>query len=59
MRIGIVVDSCCDLPKEFIEANGIIVMPITLRIGDLLVEDRRDPQETLAVIAAIVACQKN
>lgn len=47
MRIGIVVDSCCDLPKDFIEANGIIVMPITLRIGDLLVEDRRDPQETL------------
>ena len=47
MRIGIVVDSCCDLPKDFIEANGIIVMPITLRIGDLLIEDRRDPQETL------------
>ena len=47
MRIGIVVDSCCDLPKDFIEANGIIVMPITLRIGELLVEDRRDPQETL------------
>jgi DegV family protein with EDD domain len=47
MRIGIVVDSCCDLPKDFIEANGLIVMPITLRIGELLVEDRRDPQETL------------
>ncbi len=47
MRIGIVVDSCCDLPKEFIEANNIIVMPITLRIGEHVVEDRRDPQETL------------
>ena len=47
MPIGIVVDSCCDLPKDFIETNGIIVMPITLRIGDLLVKDRRDPQETL------------
>lgn len=48
MRIGIVVDSCCDLPKEFIEENRIVVMPITLRIGELLIEDRRDPQETQA-----------
>lgn len=46
MRIGIVVDSCCDLPKDFIDQNKIVVMPITLRIGDLLVEDRRDPEET-------------
>lgn len=48
MRIGIVVDSCCDLPKEFIDANNIVLMPITLRIGDLLIEDRRDPAETQA-----------
>lgn len=46
MRIGVVVDSCCDLPKEFIDAHGVVVMPITLRIGDVLVEDRRDPAET-------------
>ncbi len=47
MRIGIVVDSCCDLPKDFIDRHGIVVMPISLRIGELLVKDRRDPQETL------------
>lgn len=47
MRIGIVVDSACDLPKDFIEQHEVLVMPITLRIGDLLIEDRRDPQETL------------
>ncbi|MBK8523511.1 MAG: DegV family protein [Betaproteobacteria bacterium] len=46
MRIGVVVDSCCDLPKDFIDAHGVVVMPITLRIGDVLVEDRRDPAET-------------
>jgi DegV family protein with EDD domain len=46
MRIGVVVDSCCDLPKEFIDAHGVVVMPIALRIGDVLVEDRRDPDET-------------
>lgn len=48
MRIGIVVDSCCDLPKDFIDEHKIVVMPITLRIGDLLIEDRRDPEETQA-----------
>ena len=48
MRIGVLVDSCCDLPKSFIETHGIVVMPITLRIGKSLVEDRRDPAETQA-----------
>lgn len=51
MRIGVVVDSCCDLPKEFIDAHGVIVMPITLRIGAALIEDRRDPAETHAFYA--------
>lgn len=48
MRIGVLVDSCCDLPKSFIDAHGIVVMPITLRIGHSLIEDSRDPAETLA-----------
>lgn len=51
MRIGIVVDSACDLPREFLVANDVQVMPITVRIGDLLVEDRRDPEATLAFYA--------
>ncbi|MBW7902203.1 MAG: DegV family protein [Rhodocyclaceae bacterium] len=51
MRIGVVVDSCCDLPKDFIDAHGVVVMPITLRIGKTLVEDRRDPAETHAFYA--------
>lgn len=48
MRIGVLVDSACDLPKSFMEEHGVVVMPITLRIGHALVEDRRDPAETLA-----------
>lgn len=51
MRIGIVVDSACDLPRDFLDANGVLVMPITLRIGELLIEDRRDPAETQAFYA--------
>lgn len=46
MRIGIVVDSACDLPREFLVEHGVVVMPITLRIGQALIEDRRDPRET-------------
>lgn len=46
MRIGILVDSACDLPQDFLRENGVIVMPITLRIGEQLIEDRRDPRET-------------
>jgi DegV family protein with EDD domain len=48
MRIGIVVDSACDLPREFLDQHGVLVMPITLRIGDALIEDRRHPEETQA-----------
>lgn len=43
MRIGIVVDSACDLPREFIERHGIVVLPISVRIGDITLLDDRDP----------------
>ncbi len=46
MRIGIVVDSACDLPREFIDQHAVQIMPITLRIGEMFVEDWRDPVET-------------
>lgn len=48
MRIGVLVDSACDLPRSFIDEHGIVLMPITLRIGEQLLEDRRDPAETLS-----------
>ncbi|HJV94246.1 MAG TPA: DegV family protein, partial [Azonexus sp.] len=51
MRIGIVVDSACDLPRDFLVENDVLVMPITLRIGELLIDDRRDPAETQAFYA--------
>lgn len=46
MRIGIVVDSACDLPKAFIEEHEIVVMPISVRIGDQVLDDQRDPEAT-------------
>ncbi|QCO66821.1 DegV family protein [Luteimonas yindakuii] len=52
MRIGIVVDSACDLPPEWLEAAGIVLLPVTVRIGDAELVDVRDPQATLGFIQA-------
>lgn len=46
MRIGLVVDSACDLPQSFIEAHGIVILPITLHLGDHDEIDTRDPEKT-------------
>ncbi len=55
MRIGIVVDSACDLPAAFIRQHGIVVLPITVRIGGAVLEDHRDEEATLAFLNAHVA----
>ncbi|HEX7688659.1 MAG TPA: DegV family protein [Burkholderiaceae bacterium] len=46
MRIGIVVDSACDLPREYLLRNAITVLPITLRVGDETLVDDRYPATT-------------
>lgn len=41
MRIGVVIDSACDLPPAYIAENKIVVLPITLNLnGKVLVDDR-------------------
>jgi len=55
MRIGIVVDSACDLPAEFIESNNIIILPITVRIEQAVLTDQRDEQAILQFVHAHVA----
>jgi DegV family protein with EDD domain len=47
MRIGIVVDSACDLPRSFIDENRIVVLPITLHLDGRRMIDERDPQATI------------
>ena len=46
MRIGLVVDSGCDLPQEYLEANKFIILPITIHMGSRDVIDKRDPEAT-------------
>lgn len=50
MRIGLVVDSACDLPQRYLHRNNIILLPISVRIGDTLLTDERDEKATLAVV---------
>lgn len=57
MRIGIVVDSACDLPRDFLDQHDVQIMPITLRIGAQLIEDRRDPGQTQAFYASHLDCR--
>lgn len=47
MRIGLVVDSACDLPQAFCEEHGIINLPVTVHVGKEEFVDRRDPAATL------------
>lgn len=47
MKIGLVVDSACDLPLSFLRENDIEIMPIALRFGEDRYVDRRDPEATI------------
>ncbi len=46
MRIGLVVDSSCDLPSSIFEEDCIELMPTTLKVGDQTFEDRRNERQT-------------
>lgn len=47
MKIGLVVDSACDLPLSFLSEQNIEIMPITLRFDEERYVDKRDPDATL------------
>jgi len=55
MRIGLVVDSACDLPLEYLQKNDITILPITVRIGDAVLADHRDERATLEFLRTQIA----
>ncbi|TXH75650.1 MAG: DegV family EDD domain-containing protein [Lysobacteraceae bacterium] len=57
MRIGIVVDSACDLPWSFIERNRIEILPISVKIGNVVLADHRNEQATLQFLDSQVAAR--
>jgi DegV family protein with EDD domain len=46
MRIGIVVDSACDVPRDFLDEHQVRILPITVRLASQSLVDLRDPQLT-------------
>jgi DegV family protein with EDD domain len=55
MRVGLVVDSACDLPKDFIERHAIEILPISVRIDDVVQVDHRDEEATLGFLHSHIA----
>jgi DegV family protein with EDD domain len=51
MRIGLVVDSACDLPLDYIQQN-FTMLPITVKIGNAVLADQRNEQATLEFLDA-------
>lgn len=47
MRIGVVVDSACDLPPDYISKHKIQILPITIHLDGEDLIDVRDPETTL------------
>jgi DegV family protein with EDD domain len=46
MRVGLVVDSACDLSSSYLKDNGVVILPITIRNGTHAFVDVRDPSAT-------------
>lgn len=50
MRIGIVVDSACDLPLDYIQKHNLVLLPITVKIGEAVLADHRNQEATLEFV---------
>lgn len=55
MRVGIVVDASCDLPRTFVREQGIHVLPNVLSFGGKRFVDARDPDETMHLYRRLIA----
>ncbi len=57
MRIGIITDSACDLPNDFIEREHITIMPVTVQIGQAILADVRNEQATMSFLSGETAAR--
>jgi DegV family protein with EDD domain len=55
MRIGLVVDSACDLPGAYFREHHVTLLPVTVRIGEDELTDLRDEQATLQFLHSHIA----
>lgn len=61
MSYKIVVDSCCDLPKEYISNEHISFVPLTLMVGDctMVDDDTFDQKDFLKKVSECPTCPKS
>ena len=57
MRIGIVADSACDLPEDFIEREQITILPVTVQIGQAVLADVRNTDATMNFLTGETAAR--
>ena len=57
MRIGIVADSACDLPADFIEREQITILPVTIQIGQAVLADTRNDEATMNFLSGETAAR--
>src|SRR3546814_20662032 len=55
MRIGLVVDSACDLPGDYLRRHNVTLLPVTVHIGEDSLTDMRDEQATLQFLHSHIA----
>jgi len=55
MRIGLVVDSPCDLSLDYLQQNQITVLPTNVRIGNAVIDDHRNADATLQFLHSHLA----
>lgn len=48
MKTGVVIDSACDLPQDYIQHHNLHIMPISLHYGYEFFKDVRNPEATQA-----------
>ena len=46
MRVGLIVDSACELPYSFIKENNIFILPVTVKVDGHTFVDDHDPETT-------------
>lgn len=57
MRIGIIADSACDLPNDFIEREQITILPVTIQIGQAVLADVRNEEATMSFLSGETAAR--
>src|SRR5580765_1753573 len=57
MRTGFLVDATCDLPDRFFSSGDVMVMPISVRIGEHVTTDQRNDEVTLSFLDSKIAAE--